>query len=213
MRLTDDAEELLEALWAELVEGGKQSCDVSLMRREDSLAALVKHGLVEMSGNKATFTRKGKDEARDCVRRHRLAERLLVDLLDMKQNLVHEPGCVFEHMLHAGLDENVCTLLGHPRLCPHGKPIPEGKCCTESRLHVGKLIVPLHELDVGARAEVAYLQTHDKQSLQKLMAMGILPRTELSLMRKTPTIVFQTGKTQFAIDSELASRIYVRKTK
>ncbi|MEI6809119.1 MAG: FeoA family protein [bacterium] len=49
--------------------------------------------------------------------------------------------------------------------------------------------------------------------MQKLMAMGILPRTELNLMRRTPTIVFQTGKTQFAIDAELASRIYVRRTK
>jgi len=213
MRLTENAEEILEGLWAELVEGGKPSCDTSLMRHEGALSELVKHGLIDLAANKATLTRKGKDAARDCVRRHRLAERLLVDLLDMKKSAVHEPGCVFEHILHEGLDENVCTLLGHPKLCPHGKPIPEGKCCTESRRQVGKLIIPLPELEVGAKAEVAYLQTHDKASLQKLMAMGILPRTELNLMRRTPTIVFQTGKTQFAIDAELASRIYVRRTK
>lgn len=213
MRLTENAEEILEGLWAELVEGGRPSCDTSLMRHEGALSELVKRGLIDLTAQKATLTRKGKDAARDCVRRHRLAERLLVDLLNMKKSSVHEPGCVFEHILHEGLDENVCTLLGHPKLCPHGKPIPEGKCCTESRRQVGKLIIPLPELEVGAKAEVAYLQTHDRDSLHKLMAMGILPRTELSLMRRTPTIVFQTGKTQFAIDAELASRIYVRRTK
>jgi DtxR family Mn-dependent transcriptional regulator len=211
MRLTENAEEILERLWAELVEGKKHSCDVALLRHENALTELVKHSLVELVSDKATLTRKGKDAARDCVRRHRLAERLLVDLLDMKKSLVHEPGCVFEHILHKGLDENVCTLLGHPRLCPHGREIPEGKCCTESRRQVGKLIIPLPELEVGAHAEVAYLQTRDTESLHKLMAMGILPRTELSLMRKSPTIVFQTGKTQFAIDAELASRIYIRR--
>lgn len=213
MRLTENAEEILESLWAELVEGGRSSCDTALMRHEGALTELVKRGLVELISDKATLTSKGKDAARDCVRRHRLAERMLVDLLDMKKSLVHEPGCVFEHILHAGLDENVCTLLGHPRLCPHGRPIPEGKCCTESRRQVGKLIIPLPELEVGSRAEVAYLQTHDAESLQKLMAMGILPRTELNLMRRTPTIVFRTGNTQFAVDENLASRIYVRRLK
>lgn len=213
MKLTENAEEILEGLWAEIVEGGKHSCDTSLMRREGALAELVKHGLVEIASGKATLTPRGKDAARDCVRRHRLAERLLVDLLDMKKDLVHEPGCMFEHILHRGLDENVCTLLGHPRRCPHGRAIPEGKCCIESRRQVGKLIIPLPELETGAHAEVAYLQTRNAGSLQKLMAMGILPRTELTLMRTTPTIVFQTGKTQFAVDEELASQILVRRTK
>jgi DtxR family transcriptional regulator, Mn-dependent transcriptional regulator len=213
MRLTDNAEEILESLWAELVEGGKHSCDVALLRHEVALAELIKHGHVELVAGKATLSKKGRDAARDCVRRHRLAERLLVDVLNMKKSLVHEPGCLFEHILHAGLDENVCTLLGHPRLCPHGREIPEGKCCIESRRQVGKLITALPELEIGARGEVAYLQTRDAESLQKLMAMGILPRTELSLMRKSPTIVFETGKTQFAIDTELASRIFVRRLK
>ncbi|MEI6971015.1 MAG: metal-dependent transcriptional regulator [bacterium] len=213
MKLTANAEEILESLWAELVEGRKRSCDTALMRREGALAELVKHSLVDITAGQATLTRKGKDAARDCVRRHRLAERLLVDLLDMKKSLVHEPGCLFEHMLHQGLDENVCTLLGHPRRCPHGKEIPEGRCCIESRRQVDKLIVPLHELEVGSNAEVAYLQTHDTASLQKLMAMGILPRTDISLLRKTPTIVFETGRTQFAVDKELASQILVRKTR
>lgn len=210
MILNDEAEEILENLWSETVEHGKSSCDASLLRHANALADLQKKGCVEVAGNRIILTHRGHDEARDCVRRHRLAERLLVDLLDIKKDRAHDPGCIMEHVLRKGLDENVCTLLGHPKHCPHGRPIPDGKCCRESRAHIGRLIVPLTELEPGSGGEVAYLQAQDRESLQKLVAMGILPGVEVSLMRKSPAFVFEAGRTQFAMDFSLASRILVR---
>jgi len=113
-------------------------------------------------------------------------------------------------LLHKGLDENVCTLLGHPRTCPHGKPIPEGECCKRAEKAPSKIIMPLSELKAHTKAKVAYLQTHDNAMLQKIIAMGILPGTEITLIQRFPSYVFQAGKSQFAIDKELASHVHVR---
>lgn len=212
MRLSDKSEEILEVLWSELVDGSKKSCDATLLKNDVALEELKSHGLMKAHGNDVTLTEKGVEEAKDCVRRHRLAERLLVDVFDLKEDAVHASGCEFEHLLHKGLAESVCTLLGHPRFCPHGRPIPEGKCCREANEEVARMVLPLSELEVNGKATVAYLHTHDKDALPKLMAMGVLPGTEIKILQRFPTIVFQVGKSQFAVDEKLAARVYVRRS-
>ena len=211
MILTDNAEEILESLWVEIVEKGKESCDVTLLKRDEAVRELVNGELVNVSEDQIRLTDKGTKEAKGCIRRHRLAERLLVDVLRLKEQLVHETGCNFEHLLRKGLDENICTLLGHPKTCPHGRPIPEGQCCREARKQVGALTLPLSDLEVDQKAIIAYLQTHDRDALQKIIAMGALPKTEITLFQRFPTLAFRIGRSQFAIDKELASHIYVRR--
>jgi DtxR family Mn-dependent transcriptional regulator len=210
MTLSDRAEEILEALWIELLEHKKETVDASILKDNEGLKELLDTGHVEVKNNRLTFTSKGKEEAKNCVRRHRLAERLLTDVLDVKRKLLHETGCKFEHLLHKGLDDNICTLLGHPKTCPHGEPIPEGACCRLARKRPEKLIMPLTELEPNRKAQIAYLQTQDHVKLQKLIAMSTLPKTEVVLTQKFPSYVFKIGKSQFAIDKELASSIYVR---
>lgn len=210
MTLTDRAEEILETLWGVLVEEKEASCDAGILKDDEVIQELVAAGCVELKDNQIRLTHKGREESRLCVRRHRLAERLFVDILDVKGRLVHESSCRFEHMLHKGLDENVCTLLGHPKTCPHGKSIPEGACCRDARRVLKKLIMPLSELDVNKKARVLHLQTHDHAALQKIIAIGALPHTDIRLIQRFPSYVFQIGKSQFAIDKELASCIYVR---
>lgn len=210
MTLTDRAEEILERLWVELIEEGKESSDMSILKDDEVIKELVKSGYAEISATQISLTDKGKTEARGCIRRHRLAERLLADVLDIKKKLLHGTSCKFEHLLHKGLDDNVCTLLGHPKTCPHGKPIPEGNCCRDAKRIPQKLIMPLTELEINKKARIAYLQTHDYHLLQKIIALGALPNTEIFLIQKFPTFVFQIGKSQFAIDKNLAAHIYVR---
>ncbi|MBI2437241.1 MAG: hypothetical protein HYV36_00295, partial [Lentisphaerae bacterium] len=115
MKLTDQAEEMLETLWIELIEKKKDTLDITLIKREDALYELTRGGYAAVTKDKIALTGKGTEEARQCIRRHRLAERLMVDVLDLKEGLVHESSCNFEHLLHKGLDENICTLLGHPK--------------------------------------------------------------------------------------------------
>ncbi len=212
MALTDRAEEILESLWVETVEHEKDACDMSILKGDKAFKEVADLGYLKVSDNFVSLSAKGKIEARNCVRRHRLAERLMVDILDAKKKTVHEKGCKFEHLLHEGLDESICTLLGHPMVCPHGCPIPEGRCCHEARKVAGKLIMPLAELDVGKKAVVSYLHTRNREALQKLLAMGVLPNTGVVLSQKFPSYVFQIGRSQFAIDKELASNIIVRVT-
>jgi DtxR family Mn-dependent transcriptional regulator len=212
MELSDRAEEILEALWTEIIEKEKESCDASILKDDNSLKELSHAGFVRIKNNQLTMTIMGRNEARNCIRRHRLAERLFADVLDVKGKSVHENSCKLEHMLHRGLDENICTLLGHPSACPHGKPIPEGKCCKSIKRRPKKLIVPLTDLRTNTKASVSYLQTRNRSALKKMIAMGILPKSKIHLIQKFPSYVLQVGKSQFAIDKELAGNVYVRQT-
>ncbi len=211
MTLSNRAEEILESLWTELIEHNKAYCDAALLKDDEAVAELKTSGCINIAENRITLLDKGKDEARSCIRRHRLAERLMVDVLDVKKTMVHEAGCKFEHLLHKGLDDNVCTFLGHPKTCPHGRQIPAGRCCKDLKSIPKKLIMPLVELGLNKKAKISYLQTRDKEALQKIVAIGALPKTDIILIQKFPSYVLQLGKSQFAIDKELASQIFVRR--
>ncbi|MBI5144858.1 MAG: metal-dependent transcriptional regulator, partial [Candidatus Omnitrophica bacterium] len=148
------------------------------------------------------------------VRRHRLAERLLADVFDIKREIIDEVSCKFEHLLHEGLEDKVCTILGHPKACPHAKPIPPGRCCLEKKgKKLFKIIAPLTDLEVKDKGQIAYLQAKDKNQMQKLISIGAMPGISLVLLQKFPSYVFKIGESQFAIDKELASSVYVRLTK
>jgi len=113
-------------------------------------------------------------------------------------------------LLDRGLDDSICSLLGHPKVCPHGKPIPPGKCCLEKREASSRLVSPLSSLTEGQIGKVAYIYAPELSRLQKLTAMGILPGASISVLQRFPAHVFQVGHTQFAVDREIADAIYVR---
>jgi putative ABC transport system ATP-binding protein len=78
------------------------------------------------------LTAKGRQRAADIIRRHRLAERLFTDSLAMdSETEIEQQACKFEHILSPEATDKICTFLGHPKTCPHGAPIPPGKCCSE----------------------------------------------------------------------------------
>jgi hypothetical protein len=79
------------------------------------------------------FTERGRRKAEDIIRRHRLAERLFTETLNMdNETEIEQQACKFEHILSPEATERICSFLGHPRTCPHGSPIPEGTCCTKA---------------------------------------------------------------------------------
>ncbi len=210
MNLSERSQEILETLWINIVEEKKDALSLGLAEREEAVTELVKNGCVDILKGEVRLKEKGKKEGEKIIRRHRLAERLLVDVLDVKKNLIHEVGCKFEHLLLEEVEENVCTLLGHPKNCPHGKPIPPGKCCEKSAKEVARVVCLLKDLEVKDRGTIAYLATNDKERLHKLMAMGTLPGLPITMIQKFPSYVFQIGQSQFAIDQEMAEGIYIR---
>jgi len=208
MPISENSQELLEKLWiAEEEHDPGLEATLGAIGEFDELAGL---GLVENYQQRWTLTEAGQVEAAKAIRRHRLGERLLVDVFHTLDQEMEEHACRLEHALLDGLDESICTLLGHPQFCPHGKPIPPGECCREMRALVGRLIAPLSELKEGMGGKIAYLQMNHPARLQKLMAMGVLPGEKITLLRRSPSYVFEVGFSQFAVDEEIATTIYVR---
>lgn len=204
--LSEAEQEVLERLWQREKEGGPAlgpdaQAEVRSLRLEE-------RGWVTSGG---ALTAEGTDLARRAIRRHRLAERLLADLMGEGQENAEEDACRLEHSLVEGLDEKVCTFLGHPRVCPHGYPIPEGECCRTARAVTDAVVCPLHGLRPGESGTIAYLAAPQGEEFQKFLSMGVHPGDRLTLVRKTPSIVFQCGESLFAVDRELASQVYVRR--
>jgi DtxR family Mn-dependent transcriptional regulator len=212
MELEEKAEELLETIWI-----GTREQDRDSMPRQEvpadiekAVDELVTAGYVAITDGKLSLTASGEPIARNVIRRHRLAERLLVDVLDTGDNLMHEKACKFEHLLDRGLDDSICSLLGHPRICPHGKPIPPGRCCQHNQAEIPKVVSSLSRLNPGQSGKVAYVYAPQMGELQKLIAMGMMPGAPIKLLQSFPSYVFQVGQTKFAVDKEIADSIYVR---
>ena len=143
------------------------------------------------------------------IRRHRLAERLLMDILNVRGDSGHSKACQFEHLLNEGVDMKVCTMLNHPLTCPHGKTIPPGDCCLEAKKSGDLGVVPLTELKSNKEGTIAYIQTEDNRKMQKLVAMGVLPGTRIRLLQSFPSYIFRVGYSEFAIDANMAREIFV----
>ena len=158
MKLSAKAEEILEALWIATEEDGQSSADFAALGIEaddPGLAELLGLGYVAAPGDRVSLRPEGRGEARMTVRRHRLAERLMMDILDIQGASGDERACEFEHLLHHGVDTKICTLLNHPTTCPHGKPIPPGSCCEQARSAGMVGVVALTELKPGDPGEIA----------------------------------------------------------
>lgn len=213
-RLSAKAEEILETLWIATEEKGEAGVPLSVLASrnlEEGLGELTDCAFVEVSGERLHLRREGREEALLTVRRHRLAERLIMDIFDLKGETGDEQACEFEHLLHHGVDTKICTLLNHPTTCPHGRPIPPGRCCEEAKRSGALGVVAITELKAGESGEIAYLSTADPKKMQKLMNMGVLPGNHLQLSRTFPSYIFKVGHSEFAVDEELGREIFVRK--
>jgi DtxR family Mn-dependent transcriptional regulator len=207
-------EEALEKLWVSLEENtDPEALEVERLEKEleVSLETLIKKDLLQRSGDTISFTTNGRHAAELTIRRHRLSERLFKDVLDTSQKNMEKAACQMEHVIKNEIEEKVCRLLGHPETCPHGKPIPPGKCCLKADAAKDKFVVSLGELKKGEKGVIAYLKAGDSKKLQKLMAMGVLPGNVISLDRVYPSIVFTVDYSQYAIDADMAEVILVRK--
>jgi len=209
MMVNERAQEQLERLW--MAEEDGQAGIPKTEHPVGSVQDLLDGRWIVQDQGFWKLTASGREEAARAIRRHRLGEVLLADVLRGDQNQVDDQACRLEHVLSDGLDESICTLLGHPGFCPHGKAIPPGDCCREKRARAEAEIAPLIELQPGQAGQVVFIQMGNPGRLEKLMAMGILPGGSIKLLRSSPSFVFESGYSQFAVDEVIASGIYVRR--
>lgn len=214
MKSVQDNSEVLEAIWT-CEELGQCSLEAVKSRTHSNqtiddavLAELDRAGYITISSNKVKLTEKGKNEASPIIRRHRLAERLLTDVLGMTPDETEESACEYEHVLAPGLTEAICTLLGHPRECPHGSSIPEGECCKRADVSIQAAVKSLDDLDVNDNVKVAYIKTDDNVIINKLYFYGIAPGKTIKIRQKFPTFVVQLDHSQIALEKNIAEYIY-----
>lgn len=209
-------EELLEEMWTveETAEREGKAPYCSCAALEEELAQAVDQavtlGLVRREGDNLTLTPQGREQARSVVRRHRLAERLLNDVLALEIEEVESSACKFEHLLSPKATDSVCIMLGHPATCPHGKPIPKGECCTKGLMEVRPLVVPASRLRAGEEGIVAYLSTRNPERLERLAAFGLLPGTKIKVEQRRPAFVIRLDETLLGLDDAIVENIYVR---
>ena len=100
-----------------------------------TLLGMAESGLLMPPIDKLEFTPRGVLRARDLVRRRRLAEMLFSSALHLSDPEVEVAACRMEHIIDPEVTDSICSFLGHPRHCPHGKPIPTGDCCELPIVH------------------------------------------------------------------------------
>jgi len=209
-------DEILETIWR-FEEKGR--CTVENVKNEHAdesgyivddviLSELEKSALLTIRGTEISLTADGRAYALPIIRRHRLAERLLVDVLGMPFDAIEESACEYEHTLAPGLTEAICTLLGHPRECPHGSSIPEGECCRRSENSVESFVKPLSVLEVGDSVRVSFIRRDDPVLIGKLVAFGVSPGKTIKIRQKFPAYVIQIENAQIALEQDIAADIY-----
>lgn len=214
MKKEEEIEEALESLWINLEEkSGTIAMSDEHFKQEFGISKenLIKKGFIQKLNGNTVFTSEGRKLAEQTIRRHRLSERLFHDVIDTKREDMEKGACQLEHVVKKEIEEKICRLLGHPKTCPHGKPIPPGKCCESSRKILEESVMPLSRLKRGEKAIIAYLKTENSRKMQKLMGMGIMPGSRIHLNHSYPSFVFSVEYSQFAVDADLAHAIVVRK--
>jgi DtxR family transcriptional regulator, Mn-dependent transcriptional regulator len=206
-------DEYMEALWY-LTEENDLSLErlrslVDVTFNDEIIGHLTNEQLIRVQGKKIELTPSGYDHAKQIVRCHRLAERLLADVLGMQLKEMEQGACEFEHILAPEIVDSICTLLGHPSECPHGLKIPEGACCKQARETLTSAIVPLSKVQVADQVKVCYINTKSDSRIHKLCHFGIVPGAYIKVHQKTPSFVIQNENTQIAIEQDIADEIFV----
>lgn len=208
-------DEALELLWL-LEEEGRPELERFRLNSDDPdfdslLRALTDEGLATVEAGNARFTVRGRTLSRGLIRRHRLAERLFTEVFDLKNDQVESDACKMEHILSEELTDSVCTFLGHPPTCPHGKPIPKGECCKKYRVEISPVVTRLSAFDVGAKGRIVFIVPSEAARLNRLGSIGIAAGSTFKLIQRTPSYVIQVDETTVALDPDIAKEIFVKK--
>jgi len=211
-----EIEELAETIWNLEEEGRDRVEDLLRSDGGGDAGGILDHavdlGLARVEAGQIVLTPSGRELAERQVRRHRLAELLLSTVLDVRdEQAVERNACVMEHILGPAVTDSVCAFLGHPKFCPHGKPIPAGPCCRSFSQAIEPLVQPLSRLPAGSSARIVHIVPRDSARLARLSALGVVPGATLTLQQKAPATVLRLGETTLALDSEIAAEIFVKK--
>lgn len=190
--LTATVEEYLETIYnmsaeGELVIGARlaEKFHVAPPTVTEMLKRLVRDGYIAMDQKRqVTLTEAGYTAAEAVLRRHRLTERFLVDMLGMQWHQVHEEACRLEHFISGTVEARVLTSLNFPTTCPHGNPIP-GQVPNARTYLRDQQAIRLSQAVDGERVKILCISevVEDEEALiLYLHEKGLIPGLELTML-------------------------------
>ena len=208
-------EDYLETIY-ELEESGVPVMRARLVERlgvsaptvSETVARLEREGLLMLDQQRVvTLTDRGRQAATGVMRRHRLAERLLVDVLKVPWHQVHEEAHRLEHAISETLEPYLVSLLGDPGSCPHGNPIPGSANVVDVSGQV-----PLTDLPPGGRAVVRRIDEEVEAQPAAMLALeqlGVMPGYAVELSgRNGDAVSVRTDVGAGELPTAVAAKVY-----
>ncbi len=209
-------EEYLEAIW-ELNEEGISVIQARLAEHlghsapsvSEMVRRLKSDGYVELDGRFLTLTDKGMARAVSVVRKHRLAERLLTDVIGIPWHRTHVEACRWEHVISDEVEERLVAILDNPTTCPHGNPIPG------SGAKIPQLWA-LADFEPGDKIRLERVTEQVEVDMDALIYLddhGFVPGTAAEIRSKAPdgTLTLELGDGSIALGPTLAGQLFVAK--
>jgi DtxR family Mn-dependent transcriptional regulator len=177
----------------------------------EAVKRLTARDLVEVGdGRRLRFTRRGRQVARTLVRRHRLAERFLVEVIGLPWHLAHEEATEWGHVISERVEDRLVEILGDPGSCVHGNPIPGSR----NEVRVDDLR-PLHDFEPGSTVRLERL-TEDLELELSVMRYfedsGLMPGADIRVLGTAPdgTMTLEVGGEKVGLGGHLADNLWVR---
>lgn len=215
MHVDQPIEEVLERLWTLREQGVTAPPDLAGETFDIDPAAAVadacRRGWVAVRDDHLELTAAGEERAAGVIRRHRLAERLLFDVIRVDAVAMEAGACELEHthVLSEEATDRICAFLGHPPSCPHDRPIPRGRCCARFTDELRPLVTPLSAGTIGADYRIVFIASRSHRRLDRLCALGVVPGARLRLHQRLPAFIVRAGGTDIALEPAIAADIFV----
>jgi|SRR5579875_187085 len=177
----------------------------------EMLDRLVEDGYVRREGRVVALTDRGSRLAEKVVRKHRLAERLLADVIGLEWHKVHREAGRWEHVISDDVESRLVELLGDPATCPHGNPIPG------SGHRVARAAqLPLADAAEGDRVRLERISEDVEMDMDALVYLDehrFVPGATARVAARAPdgTLMLEMHEATVAIGSDLSRRLYVTK--
>jgi DtxR family Mn-dependent transcriptional regulator len=207
-------EQYLEAIF-NLEEEGNQVIQARLAERVGHSAPTVsemvhrlrEEGYIEVRGRSLSLTPAGRQLATSVIRKHRLAERLLTDVIGLPWHKVHAEADRWEHVISDEVEDRLVEILGNPSTCPHGNPIPGSGVQPEP-------VTVLAKAKVGDRVRLSRMMElveFDIDALVYLHQHGFIPGCQATVVARGPdgSLVLQVGEDSVVLGASLAALLYV----
>lgn len=202
-QLSDEGVTVIQARVAERLD--KSAPSVSEM-----VERLIDDGYVTRQGRDLQLTARGHEIARSVIRKHRLAERLLADVIGLPWHLIHEEAGRWEHVMSDEVEGRIVQLLGDPGTCPHGNPIP-GSVNERTNMDDQRRIADGEAGDIFLFERLSEEAETDLIALREFNDVGFLPGVTATIRSKDDdgTVVLDVNHNVLSIRRKLSEQLFV----